>query len=112
MNESPNTAASAAPQVRYVGLGPRFLAFLVDSIVGLPLLVALRYELYQAGGSWMQMLWASRDNMVTLRGARRFYPGVLAYQIGHPGQNGRACYHRRRPKPAKTRTLAARGTRL
>src|SRR5690606_25048049 len=27
------------------------------------LLAAVLYGLYQAGGSWMQMLWASRDNM-------------------------------------------------
>lgn len=51
----------APPQ--YVGFGARFLAFIVDSLVVLPLVLAAIYALYQAGGNWMQMFWASRDNL-------------------------------------------------
>ena len=52
---------TAHPQ--YVGFGPRFVASIIDSLVVTPLVVAMIYFLYQAGGSWMQMLWASRDNL-------------------------------------------------
>ncbi|UTF59527.1 RDD family protein [Gilvimarinus sp. DA14] len=52
----------APQQPRYVGFWRRFIAFLVDSLVILPILIAITMGLYRHSGDWLAMLMASAEN--------------------------------------------------
>ena len=61
-------STAPAPQppgtvVTYVGFGPRFAAFLVDSLLVLPLLIGFIVLLYQSQGNWLQIIIASQQNL-------------------------------------------------
>ncbi|MDO3380850.1 RDD family protein [Gilvimarinus algae] len=51
-----------SPTPVYVGFWLRFLAFLVDSVVVLPIVVAIIIGLYQHSGNWLSMLMAGAEN--------------------------------------------------
>ena len=59
-NDTPQTASNTP---EYVGFGPRFGAFIVDSIVMLPLLIGVIITAYRHMDSGLEMLLAGGDNI-------------------------------------------------